>query len=249
MDISVTVEGQNMTTSYSQMSLALHSQQFVRFAFTLSSEWDNLTVFAQFIQDGVAYNQYLDSDNCAYLPSEIVKGYCYLMLYGTGSSVIGTTNSLLLTVHENHYIEDAQSTVISESLYQQLVDRVASAMTSFETLTRNVATAETNLSNANDDIDDINDDITAINTTVSSHTSSISTLQTNLSTAQTKINTNTSSITTLQTRITETQSDITDLDDLVTDRTAIVDEDDNDTVYTATNHVVDGRLVVTYTAV
>lgn len=32
--------------------------------------------FAQFMQNGVAYNQYLDEENSAYLPPEIGVGTC-----------------------------------------------------------------------------------------------------------------------------------------------------------------------------
>lgn len=86
--------------------------------------WDNLLKFAQFRQGGVAYNQYLDDENGAYLPAEIGEGTCTMMLYGSGGEVIGTTNYVTFTIDKNNLISDASSTEISESLYQQLVTKI-----------------------------------------------------------------------------------------------------------------------------
>lgn len=80
--------------------------------------------FAQFRQNGVAYNSYLDEENSAYLPTEIGEGTCTMMLYGSGGEVIGTTNYITFTIDKNILISDASSTDISESLYQQLVTKI-----------------------------------------------------------------------------------------------------------------------------
>jgi hypothetical protein len=65
-----------------------------------------------------------------YLPPEIGAGTCYLILCGTGNQVRATTNFLTLQINDNKLIEDAQSTVITQSLYEQLVDMVKAAGTS-----------------------------------------------------------------------------------------------------------------------
>lgn len=122
MTILVRVVNQKLKTTSNLKSLVSGSQEFVRFKFSLDSEWDDLIVFAQFIQDGTAYNQYLDENNCVYLPSEIVAGTFDLLIYGTGGDVIATTNYLTYTVDENALIADAQSTDITLSLYQQLIN-------------------------------------------------------------------------------------------------------------------------------
>lgn len=122
MTILVRVVNQKLKTTSNLKSLVSGSQEFVQFKFVLDSDWDDLTVFAQFIQDENAYNQYLDSDNCAYLPSEIVDGTVKILLYGTGDDVIATTNYLSYEVEENALVSDAESTEISQSLYQQLVN-------------------------------------------------------------------------------------------------------------------------------
>ena len=124
MDILVTVKHQKLKITSNYKPIVGGSQKFVRFAFTLDEDWKELTVFAQFTQNGIAYNQYLNDDNCCYLPSEIVEGKCTLMLYGTGGETIGTSNYETLSIDRNILVADAQSTEISQSLYQQLVNIV-----------------------------------------------------------------------------------------------------------------------------
>ena len=100
------------------------SQEFVRFHFSFSEEWDSLTVFAQFIQSGKSYNVYLDDNNNVYLPSEIKSGKCNLVLYGSKDKIIATTNYISLILNKYLLIQDASSTEITESLYNQLVNKV-----------------------------------------------------------------------------------------------------------------------------
>lgn len=101
------------------------SQQFVKFQFNLNKDWDGLSPFAQFRQEDKAYNQYLDDKNCVYLPAEIKEGTCTLMLYGSGHKTIATTNYLTLKVTKNNFVADASSTEISQSLYDQLLEKVS----------------------------------------------------------------------------------------------------------------------------
>ena len=129
MDILVNVANQKLKIATNLKSLVAGTQEFVRFVFNLNGDWDGLMTFAQFRQNGVAYNQYLDENNSAYLPSEIGVGTCTLMLYGSNQNTIATTNYLTLTVDENILVSDAQSTEISQSLYQQLVTRVNTLLT------------------------------------------------------------------------------------------------------------------------
>ena len=130
MSILVNVINQKMVMSSCNNELVAGSQQFVKFRFNLDEDWKDLVAFAQFRQGENAYNQYLDEDNCAYLPPEIGVGTCTLMLYGSNNATIGTTNYLTFKVSANNLISDAQSTEISESLYTQLVARVE-ALTSW----------------------------------------------------------------------------------------------------------------------
>lgn len=130
MSILINVVNQKMYMSSTMEGLVAGSQQFVKFQFNLTDEWDGLLTFAQFRQSGKAYNQYLDEDNCVYLPPEIGVGTCTLMLYGSHDTTIGTTNYLTLHIDENILISDADSTEISESLYNQLVTKI-NAITSW----------------------------------------------------------------------------------------------------------------------
>ena len=124
MKIQVIVDGQKMRIPSNLKGYISGSQEFVYFTFELSSDWDGLMTFAQFRQESKAYNVYLDENNGAYLPPEIGAGTCTVILYGTYNKVIATTNFLTLTVDESILVRDAESTEISESLYQQLVTKV-----------------------------------------------------------------------------------------------------------------------------
>ena len=90
MSILVNVINQKMVMSSCNNELVAGSQQFVKFRFNLDEDWKDLVSFAQFRQGENAYNQYLDEDNCAYLPPEIGVGTCTLMLYGSNNATIGT---------------------------------------------------------------------------------------------------------------------------------------------------------------
>ena len=126
MDVHVIVDGQRMAFRDGSYRFAPRSQRFVKFIFDLSDDWSGLTIFAQWIQCGNAYNAYLDSNGCVYLPHEIVNGTCLMMLYGTGSGgVIGTTSPIKLNISDDIFVADAESTVIAQSLYDQLVARMS----------------------------------------------------------------------------------------------------------------------------
>ncbi len=123
MNIDVNVINQQLSVPMNLKKLYTGTQEFIKFVFHLPKDWDELSVVAQFGQNGTAYNQYLDGDNSAYLPAEIGAGTCTLMLYGTKRTTIATTNYLTLTITQDIFVENAQSTEISESLYTQLVNR------------------------------------------------------------------------------------------------------------------------------
>ena len=139
MNIYINVLNQRMVMSSACNKFVSGSQEFVKFQFNVGDEWQGLTMFAQFRQDGKAYNQYLDSDNCVYLPAEIKAGTCTIMLYGTGDTTIATTNYLTIKLAQDFYIEDADSTEISTSLYNQLVSKVAEYKASVDTVSGSLA--------------------------------------------------------------------------------------------------------------
>ena len=124
MNILVNVINQKLKIKANTKRLVSGTQKFIRFEFILDDAWDDLLVFAQFIQNGKAYNDYLDENNSVYLPPEIIEGKFNILLYGSGSNVIATTNYLTFEVDKNMFISDAQSTEITESLYNKLVNIV-----------------------------------------------------------------------------------------------------------------------------
>lgn len=124
MEIKIYVVGQTLKVATIPYEFIDGSQNFVAFKFHLDSAWDELRPFAQFIQDEVAYNVYLDENGVCYLPPEIVEGTFLLLLYGAAGDVRATTNFLEFTVKHNILIGDAQSIEITQSLYDQLVNKV-----------------------------------------------------------------------------------------------------------------------------
>ena len=124
MEIKIYVVGQTLKVATIPYEFIDGSQNFVAFKFHLDSQWDELRPFAQFIQDEVAYNVYLDENGVCYLPPEIVEGTFLLLLYGAAGDVRATTNFLEFTVKHNILIGDAQSIEITQSLYDQLVNKV-----------------------------------------------------------------------------------------------------------------------------
>lgn len=103
MTILINVINQELRLATPFKSIVVGSQKFIKFKFALDEIWDNIMPFAQFIQNGIGYNVYLDGENSCYLPSEIGAGTFTLMLYGSGGEVIGTTNYLTIKVTANNY--------------------------------------------------------------------------------------------------------------------------------------------------
>lgn len=107
MDINVNVVNQELKIAENLKCLAVGSKRFVRFVFDLGSDWDGLTIYAQFIQGGIGYNVNLDANNAAYLPQELGEGECYLVLHGTAENVIASTNYVTLKLHDNRFISQS----------------------------------------------------------------------------------------------------------------------------------------------
>lgn len=127
MDVLVNVVNQKLKIETNLRCIVAGTQQFIRFIFNLPDEWKELMPFVQFSQNGTGYNVYLDNEDWGcYLPSEIVCGTCTMMLYGSNGTVIGTTNIIEFTINENNLIVDAESTDITQSLYDQLVAMIGS---------------------------------------------------------------------------------------------------------------------------
>lgn len=134
MDIRVDVVNQRLQTATNLTSFIAGTQEFIRFVFYLDEDWNELTVFAQFTQNGTSYNQYLDNNNGAYLPAEITEGTATLTLYGSYENKIAVTDTLVLEIKKNNIVEDGNSTQITLSLYNQLVTEVQSLSTKVDNI-------------------------------------------------------------------------------------------------------------------
>lgn len=124
MEITINVVNQKLRLATNLRDYVSGSQNFVRFIFNLSEDWDDLYPFTQFIQNGTTYNIYLDSENSVYMPPEIQPGECRLTLYGANNGIKATTDTLRLEIDQSMLVMDANSTEIPASLYEQLVNRV-----------------------------------------------------------------------------------------------------------------------------
>lgn len=154
MNILVDVNNQKLRVATNLKNLVSGTQEFVKFTFNLGEDWDGLTVFAQFQQRGNAYNQYLDANDSVFLPAEIEHGQCLLVLYGTGGTVKATTNYLTLTIDENILVSNAESTDISQSLYDQLIDEFRRLGEQFEQMLAMSNSGEININSVDTEVRD-----------------------------------------------------------------------------------------------
>ncbi len=123
MAIKIFVDQQKLRVTENK-SVWSDTQEFVKFDFSFSSDWDNLLTFAQFTQGDESYNVYLDGNKSVCLPAEIKDGLVSLTLCGTKGEVKATTSTLNFTINRTKLKSDGKSTEITKSLYQQLVDRI-----------------------------------------------------------------------------------------------------------------------------
>ena len=141
MNLLVSVVNQQLRLETNVSNIIHGTQEFIRFVFSLTGDWNDLTTFAQFQQNGNVYNKYLDADNAVYLPAEIRPGKCNMLLCGTKGGNIAVTNFLTLTIDENIYVTNAESTEITQSLYDQLVANVAQQISTFANRVSNLEVA------------------------------------------------------------------------------------------------------------
>ncbi len=62
MDITAKVIGQSIIMPVNTRGMIAKAEDYVRFVFIMSKEWDDLTVMAQFQQFGNTYDVYLDDE-------------------------------------------------------------------------------------------------------------------------------------------------------------------------------------------
>ncbi len=106
MDITAKVIGQSIIMPVNTRGMIAKAEDYVRFVFIMSKEWDDLTVMAQFQQFGNTYDVYLDDEGGAKLPSSIVDGACTIALLGVGGNTIATTGTTKILVKKNYEDEE-----------------------------------------------------------------------------------------------------------------------------------------------
>ena len=119
MDVFVNVVGQKLKIATNQKRFVVGTQNFIRFVFGISDNWANLTLYAQFKQNGIRYNQTLDDENATYLPVNIVPGEFTLALQGIDSNKIAKTFEVqLLAVKDPFSIGGGGSGMIANITVQ-----------------------------------------------------------------------------------------------------------------------------------
>lgn len=125
MKVSIDVIGQKLVCNKREKKFVAGTQEFINFVFNLDESWQGLVIFAQFIQEGTAYNVFLDDENSAYLPAEITNGACAVCLQGNNGNTIAKSMPLFFTVFPDPVQSDSSSTSITLTLYDQLAAEMA----------------------------------------------------------------------------------------------------------------------------
>lgn len=101
MNITINVVNQKLKLISNVGKLIAGTKGFIKFCFILDSSWNDLEVFARFIQNGVSYDEYLDENNIALLPDDITSGEVKILLCGSSDDVTAITDYISLDFGEN----------------------------------------------------------------------------------------------------------------------------------------------------
>lgn len=132
--IQFSVKGQEIYSYSNQLPLVADlSIGFVKVKFNFSSDWSDLEKVAQFIQGGTTYNQVLINDECI-IPNEIQAGEFFISVFGTNSSGIrGTTTLIKVSMLKSGFTSSSQDPIPPTlDLYAQLLDNIHKAEQSVE---------------------------------------------------------------------------------------------------------------------
>lgn len=124
--IQFSIKGQEIYSYSNQLPLVADlSIGFVKVKFNFSSDWSDLEKVAQFTQGGTTYNQVLINDECI-IPNEIQAGEFFISVFGTDSSGIrGTTTLIKVSMLKSGFISSSQEPIPpTPDLYAQLLDNI-----------------------------------------------------------------------------------------------------------------------------
>lgn len=138
MEIKINVTGQKMKVATNLKTYVSGSQRFVKFTFNFTDDswsmFNHSQLSAYFKQGNTVISTSFDG-NSVYLPADIGVGECYLTLYGSNNNIIGITEGLELKIKENYISTSPESTKMTSSFYEKLVEEYE-----FETLRTNAKT-------------------------------------------------------------------------------------------------------------
>lgn len=151
MDIIVNVINQRLIVQSNHKTLVEGSNNFIRFVFNFSDDWNGMTKVALFGQDISTYAKPLDNENTVYLPSEIVRGDFALTVNGTLDEKVATTSVLYMHVDRQTPIsKDMES--MPETVYDRIVLKIYEYYTdmqnAYQEFTDGVIASETSAANS-----------------------------------------------------------------------------------------------------
>lgn len=112
-------------------------QLFSQFEFSLSEDWDNANILAQFKQGDTLLNVGVTENTC-YVPYELNPGTAYLRLKGTferNSEVIATANELQFSLVQGFEPGGSPSVPPTPDLYQSLLSKIQTQIGDLSDLT------------------------------------------------------------------------------------------------------------------
>ena len=151
MDILINVLHQKLKVQANYKTVVEGSNNFVRFVFNFSDDWDDMAKVALFNQDAVTYAKPFSNDDSVYLPSEIVSGDFALTVQGTRGETIATTN--VLSMHADRCIPISdEAASLPDSTYERITLKIYGYYTdmqhAYREFTDEVAASETSAFNS-----------------------------------------------------------------------------------------------------
>lgn len=120
MEVFINVVGQKLKIATNCRTFVEGSSNFIKLTFILSDEWDGLEKKAQFIQDGTAYDAFLDRNNSVYLPARIHDGKCELILFGTSGTIVAITDGLILNIKGTNYSGEGKDVTLVMATIEEM---------------------------------------------------------------------------------------------------------------------------------
>ena len=126
MEVFINVVGQKLKIATNCRTFVEGSNNFIKLTFILSDEWSGLEKKAQFIQDGTAYDAFLDGNNSVYLPARIHDGRCELILFGMSGVTTAITGGLILNIKGTNYTGEGKDVSLVMTTIEEMKEHLNS---------------------------------------------------------------------------------------------------------------------------